>query len=121
MRTQSDVHADHEARFAEWYTLRPSKAPACPRVVAGKRCQVGNDQGLLCVCHRHRPVLDHGRMWLDEDGKHVLTGEPYDVALAGLLGLQVDLDELGLRATVTGRSPWNPGYTFLITIRAEGK
>jgi hypothetical protein len=65
-------------------------------------------------------VLDHGRMWLDQAGRHVLTGEPYDAALEDLVSLHTDLVALGLSATLTGRSPWNTDYTFLVIIRPAG-
>jgi hypothetical protein len=119
VKAERDVHAEHQARAAEWHGLRPSKATACPRVVAGKRCLVGNTRDELCVCQRHQRLLDHSRMWLDDKRRNVLTGEPYDVDLADLVDLHAELAALGLEVTVAGRSPWNPGETFLLLIRAD--
>lgn len=82
--TKLDPHAEQEQRAAQWHGWRPSRAPACPRVAAGKRCQTGTSDR-LCVCQRHHHLLDHARMWLDPEGAHVLTAEPYDTHLTELV------------------------------------
>lgn len=112
----STVYEDQERRAAELYGLRPSAAAVCPRVVAGKRCIAYRDEWTVCVCQRHRRALDHGRVWLDANGRHVLTGEPYEITGEDLAGLTADLAELGLRVDLTGQSLWNPGFTVLIKI-----
>jgi hypothetical protein len=105
--TTETVHEAQERRAAEFYGLRPSAARICPRVVAGKHCLT--DHGfVLCVCQRHQHLLDHGRIWLDQDGRHVLAGEPYDAAADEVVDLIADLSALGLRVSLTGRSLWNP-------------
>jgi hypothetical protein len=116
--TKPDPYITQQQRAADWYDWRPSTAPACPRVVAGKRCLTGTGDR-LCLCERHRHLLDHGRAWLTPDGHGVMTGEPYDTTTEELADLSADLAPLGLRATVTGRSLWNPGYTLLIIITRE--
>lgn len=116
----SDTGGDHDARALAWHGLRPSEATPCPRVVAGKRCRRlarGWGSASACVCEEHQWLMDHTRVWLDTEGRHVLTTEPY-----GSCGLKVAafvqaMDELGLRTTVTGASPWNPGSTFAIIVR----
>lgn len=100
---------------AEASGLRPSEAAICPRVVAGKRCAAHNGDE-PCVCQRHHRLLDHGRIWLDAAGRHVLTGEPYSADGEDLADLVADMSGLGLDVSLSGRSRWNPGYTLLITI-----
>jgi hypothetical protein len=103
-----------EARFAD-LGYRPSNARICPLVTAGKRCRSGLG-GEKCICQRHSEVLDHARVWLDKDGKHVYTAEPYEADGDELATLLADLHREGLRARFSGRSPWNLGSTFLIEI-----
>lgn len=112
-----DYHGLQGQRAADWYGLRPAKAQVCPRIVAGKRCLAYNGHSEMCVCQVHYRLLDHGRIWLDATGQHVLTGEPYDAHGDDLAALLVDLAALGLRATITAHSMWNPGSTVLILIR----
>lgn len=107
-----------QSRAAEWYGLRPSSARICPRVVAGKHCLAFRSRE-RCVCQRHRHVFDHGRIWLDRDGRHVLTGEPYGVSEDDLAELVTDLAQFGLHVSVGGSSPWNPGSTVLIRVTAQ--
>jgi len=116
--SQETVHEAQERRAAEAFGLRPSRAAICPRTVAGGRCRAWHS-GEPCICMRHRHLLDHGRIWLDEAGRYVLTGEPYDAHGEDVADLLADLAALGLRATFTGRSLWYPGYTLLIVIRPE--
>lgn len=105
------------------YGWRPSRAPACPRVVVGKRCQIGYPSlrmGGRCVCQRYQPLFDHGAMWLDSDGAHVLTGEPYHIDQALLAALIQETTGLGVEITVSGdESPWCPGGTTLLVVRAR--
>lgn len=113
------IHAQHEDRAAEWFGLRPSTARECPRVVARKRCLDHRaPDGDPCICQRHRRILDHARIWIDRDGHHVLTGEPYEADARDLAALLTDVSALGLAVHLFGRSPWNPGFTFLIRITA---
>jgi hypothetical protein len=114
-----------ERRYGEWAgdrtrRFRPSTtASRCPRVVAGRRCRL-NYRG-ACICERHRWFLDHARLWLDPNGRHVLTCEPYEAEGDELVAFADELRELGLSFTVVGYSPWNPGGTFLVVVeRAEG-
>ncbi len=111
-----DTYEAHEARFAEWYGWRPSKAQPCPRAVVGKQCQQGPKE---CVCHHLRhPIgaFKHARMWLDKDGRHVFTSESYTAKLEDLVDLHTKLAALGVSITVTGRSPWHE-WTFMVIIK----
>jgi hypothetical protein len=112
MNDPTSVHERHEAAFAE-LGYRPSRARICPRVIAGRHCRA--DVG--CICHAYHRVLDHARIWLDEAGDHVLTAEPYHAHGTDLVAFLLDLELLGLRACLSGASPWNPGHTLLITVR----
>ncbi|WP_219471261.1 hypothetical protein [Nonomuraea rhizosphaerae] len=115
------AHDDQTRRAAELLGLRPSRARACPRVVAGARCRANKleEDGQPCLCQRHRHLLDHGRAWFDADGKRVLTGEPYNADGHEIAELVTDMDTLGLRVTISGRSPWNPNETFLVQIAQQ--
>jgi hypothetical protein len=120
--TKTPAERAHEAQerraFAE-HGLELIEARICPRVFAGKDCCADSDT--LCACQRHRRLLDHGRVWLDQEGCPVLTGEPYDADGADLADFVADMTALGLRVALTGRSPWYPGHTFLILIRVDSR
>lgn len=112
-------HSEQERRAAESHGLRPTGARTCPRVVAGKRCLIAS-RG-TCVCHTHYHVLDHRRIWLDRDGRYVLTGEPYDASREELAAFTEAMGDLGLQVTVksAAESFWNPGSTLLILVTNE--
>lgn len=109
------AHDQQEHRALEEFGLRPSQARICPRVVAGRHCRADTGE---CACIRHHRLLDHGRIWLDIDGRHVLTGEPYEAAGEDIAVLAEELLPLGLVVSLSGRSLWNPGHTVLIRIGA---
>ncbi len=102
--------------FRDRYGYRPCRARVCPRVVAGNRCFVGYPQREVCLCQRHHRLLDHGRAWIDTDGRHVVTGEPYHVADDELAALVADAESLGLTVNIAPFSPWFPGRTTLVRI-----
>lgn len=106
------------ARFREWMLLRPSGAGRCPRVAAGKRCELAAG-GRDCVCSRLHRLLDHPRMWLDAAGERVYTAEPYHFDGEELAELVAECRPLGLYVTVHGTSPYFPGRTVLVLIRRE--
>jgi hypothetical protein len=103
------------AAFVGWQV---SSAKPCPRVLAGQRCLFAGVDPAPCLC-QHR-ALDHARRWVDPNGCHVLTGEPYDMDGADLVEFVGACRDLGLTVTVDGRSPWNPGQTFLLRIEGTG-
>lgn len=104
-----------KSRAAELFGLRPSKASICPRVVAGKRCvRYYRDSG--CICERHYKLFDHGRIWLDKNGRHVLTGAPYGATDKELAELDADMRELGLSVSFPNQWLWNPRtLTIMVT------
>lgn len=112
-------HMEQERRAADRYGLRLAGARRCPRVVAGKRCLEGSRGA--CVCHEFYGLLDHRRLWRDQQWRYVLTGEPYDIATDDLAAFTEAMDALGLTVTVKGpaESFWNPGSTHLILVTGE--
>jgi|GEM_PF-3543974 len=102
---------------ADW---RPSNARACPRVVAGKRCRLyaetryGLEYDCACAGWSHT-LLDHRRMWRTPAGL-VLTAEPYHVDGEELARFVAVCEELGLRVTLSGRSPYFPGAALLLRV-----
>lgn len=125
-----DWYTDHagwlvyyKRQMFERFGYRPSKAPVCPWVVVGKRCRISG-WGELCLCERFQSLLDHGRMWIGEDGRHVLTGEPYRHVLSPTWGppggtmsdFRREMASLGLVLAISEESPYNPGNTILITV-----
>lgn len=117
-RPEEDPYEAHERRAGEGWRLRPSRACACPRVVAGKRC-VAYNSSKPCICQGIQHVMDHARIWLDQRGRHVLTGEPYSATGEEITALIASVAEFGLSVRLSGMSPWNPGYTFLILITKD--
>ncbi len=110
--------ANQQARFREWFGWRPSGALPCPRIAAGKHCLVGTRTPGLCTCCKYtHGLLDHARVWLDGDGGHVYTAEPYDFDGAEFAELAAECAGLGLDVCVTGTSPYFPGRTTLIVIQ----
>jgi hypothetical protein len=106
--------------FAEARGYRASMATRCPRVVAGKRCPYPRRECGVCGSGdwaAGKQMYDHERMWLDQDGRHVLTTEPYCPGVHDVARLRADMDALGLKVVVDGwPSPHNPGHTTLIEI-----
>ena len=111
-RRYQPIPGSHEERMYRIFGYRESKARVCPRVTAGKRCSSRPD----CVCRRYRRPLDHGRIWLDHEGKSVFTSEPYSLNGEDIAALVSEMEELGLTVTLEGRSQWNPGSTLLLRI-----
>lgn len=115
-----------ERHFAATYGYRPSRAIPCPRIVAGKRCQIATQHihGEECLCRAFggTRLFDHPRIWLTATGDHVYTAEPYGPKPEDLAALREAVAPLGLTVIVGGYSPWNPGATTLIrVVRAEGR
>ena len=108
-------HPDHVTRACQ-YGLVPAPGKPCPRTFVGRRCQNGKPTG--CICENWT-LLDHAQRWT-RDGRPLLIGEPYDVNAEHFAEFMAELEELGLTAVVTGRSPWTPGRTVAIEIRHQG-
>ena len=106
----------HERQMLDWYGLRPSTARACLRVVLGKRCVASIDWDCLCQTVMHRQPFDHVYIWLDRDGQHVMTLEPYDLTPRRIEELTAQMAGLGITVTVGDRSPWYPGSTTLLLL-----
>lgn len=101
--------------------LCESRARECPRVVAGKRCVRYNGQRFSrprCICEvaALTDLFDHTRMWIDGNGGHVLTTEPYFCPPERVAAVAVELAPLGLTVETRDYSPWNPGSTTLLVI-----
>ncbi|WP_433364227.1 hypothetical protein [Streptosporangium sp. CA-115845] len=113
-------HWEQERRAVEALGVRPATARVCPRLVAGKRCLASNRP---CACLPYHHLLDHGRIWLDQEGRYVLTGEPYEIDDHNLGRFTADMAELGLQVSVKPKSEsfWYPGHTFLIVITRKGE
>ena len=114
-------HAEQIIRAAA-RGLRPSRADACLRVVAGRLCLRGRP-GSCKGCPYGRAftldIWDRARMWLDASGNRVLTLEPsWPPSTDNLADLRAAAAELGLTVTVEPpeRSFYYPGHTHLITI-----
>lgn len=112
----SDPHSEQERRADAHYMWRPSKAAPCPFVVARQRCKADRT---VCLCQKHHHVLDHGRIWLDEDSRYVLTGEPYNLGGQEVAEFITDMEAMGLTVAFTGTALWNPDHTLMVLIRAE--
>lgn len=119
--TSSPLDGQDE-RYTEWAAnshsprRRSPSAARCPWVVAGKRCRVGYAMNQQCICQRYAlTILDHSRMWLDPDGRHVLTSEPYGISDSwDLQGFLTELHELGVRTHISANSPYYPGSTVML-------
>jgi hypothetical protein len=112
-------HRGHARRAREWFgwtPLRQGDPTRCPRLVVGKRCQ-GWDR---CMCAALVHTLDHGRLWRTEDGKRILTGEPYGCSGKDLAQLVTTVEDLGLEVFVDNCSPYFPGHTVLLVIHEPG-
>ena len=112
----------HGAAMLALYGYKRAKWKPCPRHVARKRCTRFSLIGAWprCICEAHRGILDHAKAWTDAAGARVLTAEPYQIRPEGAReAFERDCAALGLVVEVGGVSPWYPGRTTLITVRAK--
>ena len=119
MREAEEIELRYAARFPGW---RRSRAPECPRPVAGKRCLSGYPHRPCCpACQSEetRSLFDHQRAWIDDMGRRVLTLEPYHVDPAARSALKAICDDLSLVIEASVDSPWFPGRTKLLIIRTK--
>ncbi len=115
----SDCPRDGQVQRArDWFHWRSSTAVRCPRALAGKRCRQYHDGDNTCICIQlHYPLLDHAARWITAEGEPILTAEPYDFSGQDFADLVAACNDLGLRVSVNGTSPYFPGRTTLIIIR----
>jgi hypothetical protein len=76
-----------------------------------------NRRGRNCLCRivQWRGTLfDHVFVWLDREGRHVLSSEPYNATIDHIAELTAQLGILGIDVTVGDRSPWAPDSTTLL-------
>lgn len=109
-------------RAAQYFGLRPTNGPACPRILAGKSClsysgRYSNDSD--CPCQRYRKLLDHGRIWFDKNGRNILTGEPYYAHGREIAEFVAEMTELGLSVSFPGQSMWNAHTLTIMVIEAR--
>lgn len=117
MTATENTYDRHERLMLEWHGLTAHhNGTQCPLRIIGKHCTAGGYR--LCVCEKHSRLLDHPRLWRDARGKYVFTAEPYDMQSkqGSLTDLKADLVPLGIRVSITSRSPWNHGRTTLIVM-----
>jgi hypothetical protein len=112
-----DPYGARERVFAARFGWRPSRAQRCPRVAAGLRCVAYNGGRRDCICLRHSDLLDHAAVWLDRDGNHVYTAEPYGARDDELAAFLADANALGLTVTVHAESGWYLGRTILLRVK----
>lgn len=105
----------YEAQYRGW--RRSTSVHVCPQLVAGKRCVAWHRHGVQCVCQRFDRLLDHARLWIPPVGGYVLTAEPYHASGENLAAFVGECSRLGLRVSLSGRSPYFPGSTLLIEVR----
>lgn len=110
----------------EWYGLTPRRGAtwwtwACPhRLVGSRRCpyqcfgQWPGNHGVGLT------FWDHARAWYDSAGSPVITLEPYGDPFhegGAYARLIAGLDELGIKATFQGWSPYGASYMLMLTSR----
>jgi hypothetical protein len=111
------MNQQYEHTMIREFGFRLSHAMPCPRVVIGKRClQYHENQTCICEEFRFHP-LDHVWIWLDRQGRRVLTCEPYDLEDETLIRFRTALDELGIMVTVHPKNFWFRGTTLLMCQR----
>lgn len=113
------VHHAAQVDRATRLGLRPSTVTVCPLSVLGRRCRTRYAE--VCICQRHHRLLDHGRVWVDDRGRRVLTGEPYDLDPVEVVDLAADLAPLGLAVElVPGPGLWHERTRILAVTEVSG-
>jgi hypothetical protein len=109
------------ARENDW---RPSQGAVCIAALLGKRCRHFRPSGPRCVCDEVASrfgarIDDHARRWIAPDGSPVITFEPYNMADdPSIAEFRAFCADHGLTVEIGDRSPWSPGDTVLLTVRA---
>ncbi len=107
----NDVVADHRNRALD-LGLRLTSTNSCPRRLI-KRPHLEWE----CWCTSR--LNDHGRRYRDSRDRPVVLWEPYDAYPVERQEVFDAATADGLRVSLTGLSPWNPGHTFALVLRAE--
>jgi hypothetical protein len=111
--TYDEMPGAYESTICERFGFRPSGAVPCPLVVAGRRCRLGSHGD--CLCRRFvARILDHTRIWLDAERRHVLTCEPYDPDPEMLAAFRDALAPFGVTVQVHPENYWYHGTTLLL-------
>lgn len=111
----SNIINSYIREMKKTYGFRESNAQPCPRVVVGLRCVAFRSSQRPCACEHHdHQVFDHRAMWLDSNGHHVLTSEPYGFDQAHLDEFLADHPDLPLLVHVHPEGLWFEGTTLLI-------
>ncbi len=103
----NDAITEHRRRAAD-LGLRQTSTGSCPRRLAGLPCR-----GIDCWCTSR--LNDHGRRYrtVARDVPVVLW-EPYDAWPEELAAVLAAAAADGIRVSISGASPWNPGATLAI-------
>lgn len=118
----SDVFAKWNDEMGRMHGLTRLDAPACPMVAMGERCRREiDDEVCYCADRSVSGMRDHAAIWIDDDGRNVLTYEPYAQDGRAVVEMLEYLHALGLETVVDGRSPWSRGDTFLVMVRCDGR
>ena len=102
----------HRLRAAD-LGLHQTGTRSCPR----RLVRLPHDDA-TCWCRSR--LNDHGRTYRTAAGQ-VVMWEPYPADGADVLAVLTAAHADGLRVTVTGASPWNPGETFALIFEVAEK
>lgn len=104
--------AEHPDRI-EHYGYRRVSDTRCPRTLVGKR-----HREIECWCNCR--LNDHAATYVRHD-RRVVLWEPYDAHPGELVVMFTAARADGLRVSLSGMSPWNPGSTFGIAFSRDDR
>ena len=112
MNTPNNTTIEHRDRALD-RGLRQTSTGSCPRRLVSR---AHLEEKCWC-CSR---LNDHGRRYrATRDDRPVVLWEPYNAYGEELAAVLAAAAADGLRVSLTGASPWNPGSTFAIAFTAE--